>query len=137
MKILLLALLEPVLSMQILCLAFLSILFLQSGLDKVFNYRDNYEWIKGHFAKSPLKGTVGLMMPMITILELAAGLLSAVGIAMLLIDGSTELGLWGSQLAAISLLALFFGQRLAQDYAGAATLTTYFLISLLGIYLMS
>ncbi len=138
MKILLLNFLTPIFSMQILCLAFLSVLFLQSGLDKVFNYQGNYEWLKGHFAKSPLKNTVGLLMPAITVLEVAAGVCCAIGIVNLFLQGTdTGMGLIGAQLSALSILALFFGQRLAQDYAGAGALTGYFLIALLGIYLCS
>ena len=124
------------LSVPTLTLLFLAILFLQSGLATVFNYKGNYDWLKGHFAKSPLKNMVGLMMPVITLLEVAAGILSAIGLIMLLVNGSTQIGLIGAQLSALSIISLFFGQRLAQDYAGAATLTTYFLISLASIYLL-
>jgi len=40
--------------MQIFASAFLAILFLQSGIDKIVDRRGNFEWLKGHFAKSPL-----------------------------------------------------------------------------------
>ncbi|MEA2554314.1 MAG: hypothetical protein QOJ65_2490, partial [Fimbriimonadaceae bacterium] len=36
----------------------------------------------------------------------------------------------------LSLVMLFAGQRFAKDYAGAATLATYFAVSLLGLALM-
>jgi len=36
------------------------------------------------------------------------------------------MGLIGAQLSALSVLALFFGQRMAQDNAGAAGLVGYF-----------
>ncbi|MEQ9468212.1 MAG: DoxX family protein [Ekhidna sp.] len=124
------------LSAPVLCLAFLAILFLQSGLDKVFNYKGNKEWLTNHFAKSPLKSTVGLLMPVITLLETAAGVFSAFGIIFYLMDGSTQMGLIGAQLSSLSILALFFGQRVAQNYAGAATLTTYFIISIMTVYLL-
>ena len=65
--------------MQILVSAFLAILFLQSGIDKILDRRGNFEWLKGHFAKSPLAGIVPLLLISITILEVAAGVLSAVG----------------------------------------------------------
>ena len=42
--------------------AFLAILFLQSGIDKVVDRRGNLEWLKGHFAKSPLAGMVPLLV---------------------------------------------------------------------------
>ena len=129
--------LSSILSLQLLCLAFLSILFLQSGLDKVFNYKGNFEWLKSHFAKSPLKNTVGLLMPVITILEVAAGACSLIGIGQILANKSTQIGLIGAQLAAIAILALFFGQRMAQDYEGAAALVPYFLVCLASIYLLT
>ena len=127
---------SALLSAQVLCLIFLAILFLQSGLDKVFNYKGNLEWITGHFSKSPLRRLSGLMMLMITVLEVAAGLCCAVGVVMLLMTGEAQIGLIGAQLSALSIVALFFGQRIAQDYVGAATLTTYFIISIMTIYLL-
>ncbi|MEQ6165887.1 MULTISPECIES: DoxX family membrane protein [unclassified Ekhidna] len=124
------------LSAPILCLAFLAILFLQSGLDKVFNYQGNKEWLSGHFANSPLKHITNLMIPLITLLEVASGVFCAAGIYFLIFENSAEVGLIGAQLSTLSILALFFGQRVAQDYAGAATLTTYFIICIMTIYLL-
>jgi hypothetical protein len=34
-------------------------------------------------------------------------------------------------------VALFFGQRMAKDYPGAATLVPYFLLTLAAIYLLT
>lgn len=127
---------NPILSSQVFCLLFLAILFLQSGLDKVFNYRGNLEWITGHFAKSPLKNFSRIMMVTITLLEIAAGTCCAVGLIFLFINGSLQIGLLGAQLSSLSIVALFFGQRIAQDYPGAATLTTYFIISIITISLL-
>ena len=129
-------LLTPIASIKLLCMAFLAILFLQSGLDKIFNYKGNLEWLTGHFSKSPLKGTVGLMLPVITLLEMAAGLLSAIGLVLFLLNESSDLGLLGAQLSSLSIVALFFGQRLAQDYEGAATLAMYFLLTIASIYVL-
>src|SRR6266404_2050070 len=61
--------------MQTFTAAFLAILFLQSGIDKIVDRRGNLEWLKGHFAKSALAGVVPAMLTTITILELAAGIL--------------------------------------------------------------
>ncbi len=129
-------LLTPITSLQLLSLALLAILFLQSGLDKVFNYKGNKEWLTGHFAKSPLKNMVGLMMPIITILEVAAGIFATIGIFQIVMGGTTQMGLIGAQLSALSIVCLFFGQRIAKDYAGAGNLVPYFLVCLAAIYLM-
>jgi len=123
-------------SLQIFCLLFLAILFIQSGLDKVFNYKGNLEWFKEHFAKSPLSGTVGLLMPAITLLELAAGFLCLTGLVILMLNGSTQIAVIGIQLSALSIIALFFGQRMAQDYEGAGNLVPYFLVCIVSLYLM-
>jgi hypothetical protein len=117
--------------------AFLAILFLQSGIDKVIDRRGNLEWLTGHFAKSPLAGMVPLMVTVITILELSAGALSAIGCVFVVLTRNSTLAFYGAVLAAISIIALFFGQRMAKDYAGAATLVPYFLLTLAAVYLLS
>lgn len=130
-------LLTPIVSAQFLTLALLAILFLQSGLDKILDFRGNLAWLKGHFAKSPLAGQVAPMLGVITLTETAAGALAAVGAVMLAIDGSKSLGLYAAQLCALNIVMLFFGQRLAKDYAGAASLVPYFILSVGAIVLMA
>lgn len=123
-------------SAQLLTLLFLAILFIQSGLDKVINYKGNYEYFKSHFAKSILKNTVGLLLPVITILEVAAGIFTTIGIFQIIINGDTSLGLIGAQLSALSIVALFFGQRLANEYEGSSTLVGYFLVTIACVFLL-
>jgi hypothetical protein len=123
--------------MQALSAAFLAVLFLQSGIDKVVDRRGNLEWLKGHFAKSPLAGMVPLMVTIITIMEIAAGALSAIGCVLILLRRDSTLAFYGAVISAFSVLALFFGQRMAKDYAGAAALVPYFLLSLAAIYLLA
>ena len=122
--------------LQVLVSAFLTILFLQSGIDKVIDRRGNLDWLKGHFAKSPLAGMVPLLVLAITIFELAAGVLSAIGCALIIFSRDTTVAFYGAVVAALSILALFFGQRMAKDYAGAAILVPYFLLTLVAIYLL-
>ena len=124
-------------AMQVLSSAFLAILFLQSGIDKVVDRRGNLEWLKGHFAKSPLAGMVPLMVTIITIMEIAAGALSAVGVVLIFLRRDSTVAFYGAVVAAVSILALFFGQRMAKEYAGAAVLVPYFLLTLGAIYLLS
>ena len=123
--------------MQILASAFLAILFVQSGIDKVVDRRGNFEWLKGHFAKSPLAGTVPALLTTITIFEGAAGVLSALGCVLLLLWRDSTVAFCGAVISAVAIIALFFGQRLAKDYAGAAVLVPYFLLALVAIYLLA
>src|SRR5215471_1880288 len=123
--------------LQIFASAFLAILFLQSGIDKIADRSGNLEWLKGHFAKSPLAGIVPALLTTITILETAAGALSAIGCAVIIFSRDPTVAFYGAVVSAIALLALFFGQRMAKDYAGAAVLVSYFLLTLVAMYLLA
>jgi len=123
--------------MQILTSAFLAILFLQSGIDKIVDRRGNFEWLKGHFAKSPLAGIVPALLICITIVEVAAGALSAVGCVLVVLLNDSAIAFYGAIVSAAAITALFFGQRIAKEYAGAAVLVPYFLLTLVAIYLLA
>jgi hypothetical protein len=123
--------------MQIFVSAFLAILFVQSGVDKIVDRRGNLEWLSGHFSKSPLAGMVPALVIAITILELAAGVLSAVGCLLVILLKDSTIAFYGAILSAVAITALFFGQRMAKEYAGAAVLVPYFLLTLLAIYLLA
>jgi len=123
--------------LQILTSAFLAILFLQSGIDKVADRRGNLEFLQGHFAKSPLAGMVPLLVTVVTVLEIVSGALSAIGCVIIILTRDSTVALYGAVSSAISITALFFGQRMAKDYAGAAVLVPYFLLTLVAIYLLA
>src|SRR3954465_2068020 len=94
--------------LQVLVSAFLAILFLQSGLDKVVDRRGNREYLDQHFAKSPLAGTVGPMFAVITILEISARALSGVGFILILLQQDSTVALLGAVVAGAALCAFFF-----------------------------
>ena len=123
--------------LQLLVSAFLAVLFLQSGLDKVIDRAGNRAYLDEHFARSPLARTVGPMFLTVTILEVVAGLLSGLGVLQLLFFRSSALAFYGALIAAANLVALFFGQRVSKDYAGAAALVPYFLLTLIAIVILA
>ena len=112
-----------------------AVLFIQSGLDKVFDWKGNLEWLTGHFSKTFLARFVPVMFATITVLEVATGILAAVGIIYFFTNGSSTLMFIASILGAAAIAALFFGQRIAKDYPGAAVLIPYFILLLLMMYL--
>ena len=122
---------------QIFTSIFLAILFLQSGIDKLVDRRGNLQWLTGHFAQSPLAKLVPLLLLAITLLELAAGALSAIGAIDLVFRHQSLLAFWGACVAAIAILCLFFGQRMAKEYAGAAILVPYFILTIVAIILLA
>ena len=115
---------------------FFAILFLQSGIDKITDYAGNLSWLTGHFGKSPLKNIVPMMLITVTIFEVAAGGLSAVGAVFILLGKGSQIAYFGALLSSISLVMLFFGQRIAIDYGGAAGLVPYFVVSIIAMALL-
>ena len=122
---------------EILILIFIIITFLQSGLDKLTDWKGNIGWLSGHFSKTFLSRQVPLMVASILILEVITGILAIIGIVQLISGGKTLIALYACVLAAIVLLMLLFGQRVAKDYAGAFTITGYFVVTILGVYILS
>lgn len=112
-----------------------SILFIQSGLDKVFDWTGNLEFLTGHFSKTFLGGMVPLLLGTMTVMETVTGLLSAAGIVYFLVTRSTVVIFYAATLGAASIVALFFGQRIAKDYAGAVALIPYFILMIILMYL--
>lgn len=123
--------------LQLLVSAFLAILFLQSGIDKIVDRQGNLQWLSGHFSKSPLAGMVPLLFSILTVVEIAAGALSALGFLALLFVHNPTIAFYGAVVSALGVLCLFFGQRMAKEYAGAAILVPYFLLTLVAIYLLA
>lgn len=124
-------------STEILILLFIAIVFLQSGLDKAFDWKGNLGWLTGHFSSTFLSESVPLMVGVIMILEILSGLLAIIGIIWILAFEQMEIALYSCILASLTLLMLLFGQRIAKDYAGAFTLTGYFIVTIFGVFLLS
>ena len=122
---------------EILILIFILITFLQSGIDKITDWKGNTGWLKSHFSKTFLAGQVPLMVGTILILEVVTGLLAIIGIFKLITDGELLFALYTCILAAITLLMLLFGQRVAKDYAGAFNICGYFIVVIFGVYILS
>ncbi len=116
-----------------LCCGFLAVTFLQSAINKIADYNGNREYFKAQFSQSPLRHLSGFLLPIITLLELLSGIFCLTGMIMVLINGETSWMILGCATAAFTIICLLFGQRVAKDYAGAASLTGYFIVAILGL----
>jgi uncharacterized membrane protein YphA (DoxX/SURF4 family) len=117
-------------------LIFLIITFLQSGVDKVIDWKGNLSWLKEHFSKSPFKNTVPLSLAVLTVVEILAGLLCLAGVVQLLLHDTKSLALYGALASCLALLMLFFGQRINKDYAGAQTIVIYLVPTVFLLFLL-
>jgi uncharacterized membrane protein YphA (DoxX/SURF4 family) len=121
---------------QILIAIFMAITFLQSGLDKILDRKGNLEFFEAHFSNSPFHGFTHVLLSILTVMETAGGLMLVYGIYYAFAERSTLWILYGFVVLAITLIALFTGQRLTKDYVGAADLVPYFILIILGIMSM-
>jgi hypothetical protein len=121
--------------LKLACMGFFAILFLQSGFDKVLDWKGNFSWLQGHFAKSPLRKMVPFLLGTLTVVEMSTGMLSVTGFLHVLVKRPdfSEFAFMAGVLALINLLMLFFGQRMAKDYVGAAGIVPYFVMAILSL----
>lgn len=117
-------------------LVFFIITFLQSGLDKLFDWKGNLTWLSGHFLQTPFKGFVPTLFFILTITELAAGILCGIGLFQLVLGNGNTFAFSGALVSCIALLMLLFGQRMAKDYEGARTIVVYFIPAIFLVFLL-
>lgn len=120
---------------SIFILAMLAIVFLQSGIDKITDWKGNLEWLKVHFSKTVISGMVPLALALILLLEIASGLTAVIGAIMLFAQDDNCWAFTSGILSGITFLLLFLGQRLAKDYAGAQGIVVYMIPTFFLIYL--
>ena len=101
----------------------------------MLNWKSESEFNKQHFNKTFLKPVVPIMLALLVLMELSAGLLSVSGLIMLFRIGRTVVLFYASCLSATTFICLFFGQRISKDYAGAHSVISYFIVSLIAIYM--
>ena len=121
---------------EILLLLFLTITFLQSGIDKLLDWKGNLGWLTDHFSKSIFNGAVPLLLGVVLVLEMLSGILCGVGVFQSAIDGESVFGFYGALLSTLTLLMLLLGQRVAKDYVGAQTIVVYLIPTVFLVYLM-
>ena len=117
-------------------LAFLSIVFLQSGFDKLLNYKKEMGWIRQKFARSFLHDYVAILFFILSISEVISGLLSSAGFFQVMFTCGSKIALMGAWASTGTIIMLIFGQRITKDYTGAASLVPYFLACILTLYFL-
>ena len=116
---------------------FISIALLQSGIDKVLDRKGNLSWLSDHFSDSILNKNVPLLLLIVTIIELLSGFLLFLGALYNIIISNSDLLILGFLTSSINFIFLFFGQRVAKDYDGAAVIVNYFILNMIGFLSIS
>ena len=116
-------------------LAFFLIVFIQSGVDKIVDYRGNLAFLKDLFKAFLSPPLITLALISVTILEVISGVLCLIGICDFILNDSSFIGLLGLITGSLALLILLFGQRVSKNYEGAKTIAIYFILAMIGIVL--
>ena len=116
---------------------FISIALLQSGIDKVLDRKGNLSWLSDHFSDTILNKNVPLLLLIITIIQLLSGFLLLLGGLYNIIISNSDLLILGFLTSSINFIFLFFGQRVAKDYDGAAVIVNYFILNMIGLLSIS
>ena len=118
---------------QILSSLFFSIVFFQSGIDKIIDRKGNLEFFKDHFKDTLLYKIFSPALSILAFLEITTAGVCLFGFTYSLIFADTTFIFYGLLLAGLVLLMLLFGQRVAKDYIGAADITVYFIVCIITI----
>ena len=127
---------DPLVLCQVFIALFLIVVFLQSGVDKIFDRKNNLAFFESHFSKTFLKYFVPYLLTIITIFELVGALTLIFGVYYAFTVKTTLWIFYGFVILAVTIILLLFGQRLAKDYVAAADLVPYFMLIMLGIMSM-
>ena len=118
---------------QILSSIFFTIVFFQSGIDKVIDRKGNLNFFENHFKNTLFHKIYAQALTALMLLELIAASLCAYGCIYSIVYKNTDFIFYGLLVTSFILLSLLLGQRIAKDYVGAADITIYFILCIITI----
>lgn len=124
-------------SAEILLLLFFIITYFLSVIEKVVDWKNTVVYYSNHFKNTILYKMIPLVLVQILIFEITALVLLCIGLYFLITENAISTAKIGLEISALTLLQFLVGQRLAKDYAGAMNITVYFILNIIGIYLLT
>lgn len=103
-----------------------AIVWLQSGVSKLIDFKGELAYFKQQFKSTwGIKHMVKESLLLITVLEIASGLIQIAAIFSLWASQNLILSYWAGLASLFTLFTLITGQRMAKDYAGAQGIMVY------------
>jgi len=124
-------------SAEILILLFFIITYFMSVLEKLGDWKGTVTYYKNHFNGTFLQKMIPFLLIKIVVIEITVLILITIGLYYLVSKDTPVLAKVGLELSAITLLTFLFGQRLAKDYPSAMNIAVYFILNIIGIYLLT
>jgi len=119
-----------------LIICYLTLSFGYSILEKMIQWQSSKNYYVAHFKNTFLKNHVSYAIIFVIVLESVSVGVSLIGLYRLLVSNESQTSLWGLSAMAITLIVLMTGQRIAQDFSGAMNITVYFILTVMGIYML-
>ncbi|MFD1292863.1 DoxX family protein [Lutibacter holmesii] len=108
-----------------------------SVLEKLSDWKGTVAYYEAHFKKTILHKMISLLLLQIVISEIATLIFISLGLYFLVKENTSTIALIGLEMSALTLLQFLAGQRIAKDYPGAMNITVYFILNIIGIYLLT
>lgn len=124
-------------SAQILLLLFFIITYLLSVLEKLADWKGTVAYYSAHFKNTILHKIIPFLLIKVVVFEITALIFICLGLYFLVKEDSFFIAKIGLEISAITLLLFLLGQRLAKDYPGAMNIAVYFILNIIGIYLLT
>ena len=122
---------------EILILLFFIVTYLFSVLEKIGDWKNTVNYYTNHFKNTIFEKMISVLLVNILIFETATTFFLTFGLFSLVFKNETILAKVGLEISAITLLQFLVGQRIAKDYPGAMNITVYFILNIIGIYLLT
>lgn len=117
-------------------LLFLSITFGYSACEKMTDFANSVAYYKSYFAKVFLTRCMKPILGFIIVIEIVTTIMLLYGIFEFSVGKLIFWGYYGVVLSSVVLLLFLLGQRLVKDYEGARGIALYFIICLIGLFLI-
>ncbi len=121
---------------ELLILLFFIATYLFSVLEKLADWKGTVSYYTNHFQKTILRKMIPLLLINVVIFEIVVVVLLTIGLYFLVTEDTFLIAKVGLELSAVTLLMFLVGQRLAKDYAGAMNITVYFILNIIGLYIV-
>ncbi len=124
-------------SAEILIVLFFIFTYFFSVVEKLADWKGTIAYYTKHFEKTILQKMIPLLLLKVLIFEISTVILLTIGLYFLVTEDVLIMAKVGLEISAITLLMFLVGQRLAKDYPGAMNITVYFILNVIGIYLLT
>ncbi len=116
---------------------FFIITYFISAFEKLTDWSGTLAYMTDHFRGTILKNIFKYGLILLVFLEVIITFVLLFGVYKHLFISDITYLFIGFILSSLSIFIMLIGQRIAKDFIGATSLTTYFILNIIGLYLLT